>query len=146
MVTSLEFHQMVLHQKTRFPALAGSIDCVTIGSVVLTTAFDWHTDRQTDRQTHRCSGAMLECDKTEQNRLSQFTKQTAIKPEEERFLPSCYIQGGPQKVRLQTRSFLSKFSVKSLLKIPPCLAYVATLPCETLMSENKRLTINYRVV
>lgn len=40
MVTSLEFHQMVLHQKTRFPALAGSTDCVTIGSVVLTTAFD----------------------------------------------------------------------------------------------------------
>jgi len=25
------------------------------------------------------------------------------------------------------------------------LAYVATLPCETLMSENKRLTINYKV-
>ena len=39
-----------------------------------------------------------------------------------------------------------KFEVKRLLKIPPRLAYVATLPCERLMSENKRLTINYTVV
>jgi len=35
-----------------------------------------------------------------------------------------------------------KFAVKELLKIPPNLAYVATLPCETLMSENKRLTMH----
>ena len=40
--------------------------------------------------------------------------------------------------------FLGKFSVKWLLTIPPLLAYIATLPCETLMSENKRLTINYK--
>jgi len=31
-------------------------------------------------------------------------------------------------------SFLGKFVVKWILKIPPHLAYVATLPCETLMS------------
>ena len=31
------------------------------------------------------------------------------------------------------------------LKIPPLFAYVATLPCETLMSEKKRLTINDKV-
>ena len=30
-----------------------------------------------------------------------------------------------------------------LLKITPRLAYVATLPCETLLVGNKRLTINY---
>ena len=42
--------------------------------------------------------------------------------------------------------FLGKFAVKWLLKIPPNLAYVATLPCETLMSENKQLLINYKVV
>jgi len=35
---------------------------------------------------------------------------------------------------------------KVVIKIPPHLAYVATLFCETLMSENKRLTINYKVV
>ena len=41
--------------------------------------------------------------------------------------------------------FSGKFSVKwLLLVISPCLAYVATLTCETLMSENKRLTIRYR--
>jgi len=45
-----------------------------------------------------------------------------------------------------TRRFSGKFAVKSLLKIPPRLAYVATLPCETLVSENKRLTINYSVM
>jgi len=33
-----------------------------------------------------------------------------------------------------------------LLKIPPLLARVATLPCETLTSENKRFTTNYKVV
>jgi len=33
-----------------------------------------------------------------------------------------------------TGRFLSKFAVKRILKISPHLAYVATLPCETLMS------------
>jgi len=33
-----------------------------------------------------------------------------------------------------TGRFLSKFAVKWIFKIPPHLAYVATLPCETLMS------------
>ena len=33
--------------------------------------------------------------------------------------------------------FCSKSAVKWLLKIPPHFAYVVTLPCETLMSENK---------
>jgi len=32
-----------------------------------------------------------------------------------------------------TGRFLGKFAVKWILKIPPHLAYVATLPCETLM-------------
>jgi len=45
-----------------------------------------------------------------------------------------------------TGRFPGKFAVNVLLKIQPHLAYVATLPCETLMSENKRLTINYKVV
>ena len=45
-----------------------------------------------------------------------------------------------------TERFLGKFAVKCLLAIPQLLAYVATLPCETFMSENKRLTINYKVV
>jgi len=45
-------------------------------------------------------------------------------------------------------SFLNKFAVKRIgqLEIPPHLAYVATLPCETLMSANKPLTTNYMVV
>ena len=38
--------------------------------------------------------------------------------------------------------FLGKFAVNRLLKILPLIAYVATIPCETL---NKRLTINYNV-
>jgi len=44
--------------------------------------------------------------------------------------------------------FVGKFTVKWLLKIPPLIAYVAALPCETLglMSEKKRLTINYKVM
>jgi len=33
-----------------------------------------------------------------------------------------------------------------LLKIQPSIAYVARLLREALMSENKRLTINYKVV
>jgi len=35
--------------------------------------------------------------------------------------------------------FLAKFAVKYILKIPPHLAYVATLPCETLMSAKQAL-------
>ena len=35
---------------------------------------------------------------------------------------------------------------KLVMKIPPFVAHVAALPSETLMTENKRLTINYRVV
>jgi len=43
--------------------------------------------------------------------------------------------------------FLGKFAVNWcwLLKIPPVLAYVATLPCETLMSENSLLMLTYKV-
>ena len=33
-----------------------------------------------------------------------------------------------------TVTFLSTFAIKWILKIPPHVAYVATLPCETLMS------------
>jgi len=33
--------------------------------------------------------------------------------------------------------FLGKFAVKCILKIPPQLAYVATLPCETFMSAKR---------
>ena len=33
-----------------------------------------------------------------------------------------------------TERFLGKFAVKCILKIPPHLANVATLPCETFMS------------
>jgi len=39
-----------------------------------------------------------------------------------------------------TGRFLGKFAVKCILQIPPHLAYVATLPCETLMSAKQ--TIN----
>jgi len=38
-----------------------------------------------------------------------------------------------------TGKFLGKFAVKCLLKIPPHLAYVATLPCETLMSAKQAI-------
>jgi len=36
-----------------------------------------------------------------------------------------------------TRRFLDKFAVKYILEIPPHLAYVATLPCGTLMSAKQ---------
>jgi len=38
---------------------------------------------------------------------------------------------------------LIKIALQPLLKILPHFAYVATLRCEILMSENKRLTLNY---
>ena len=38
-----------------------------------------------------------------------------------------------------TKRFLGKFDVKWILKIPPHLAYVATLPCETLMSAKQSI-------
>jgi len=34
--------------------------------------------------------------------------------------------------------FSSKFAAKCLLMVPPHLIFVATLSCETVMSENKR--------
>jgi len=39
--------------------------------------------------------------------------------------------------------FLGKFAVKWILNIPSHLAYVATLPCETLMSAKQ--AINYKL-
>jgi len=44
---------------------------------------------------------------------------------------------------LFTARFLSKLAVKWILDVPPHLAYVATLPCETLVSAKKPLTTNY---
>jgi len=38
-----------------------------------------------------------------------------------------------------TGRFLGKFAVKWISKIPPHLAYVATLPCETLMSAKQAI-------
>jgi len=38
-----------------------------------------------------------------------------------------------------TGRFLGKSAVKWIFKIPPHLAYVATLPCETLMSAKQSL-------
>ena len=55
----------------------------------------------------------------------------------------------PKQQRQSTEGssrFNNKFAVKFLSWVPLHLAYVATLPCETLMSENKRLTINYKVL
>jgi len=49
--------------------------------------------------------------------------------------------------RFFTGRFLDKFAVKWILKIPPHLEYVATLPCETLMSAKQAIiTTNYKVV
>ena len=45
-----------------------------------------------------------------------------------------------------TARFLGTFAVNWLLQFPPLLAYVATLPCETFVSENKQLTTKYKVV
>jgi len=41
-----------------------------------------------------------------------------------------------------TGKFLSKFAVKWILKIPPQLACVATLPCEKLMSAKQVISHN----
>jgi len=41
--------------------------------------------------------------------------------------------------------FTGKFGVHWLLTVPQLPAYVATLPSKTVMSKNKRLTINYKV-
>jgi len=52
------------------------------------------------------------------------------------------LQGGP-KTTFFTGRFFTKFAVKWILKIPPhfaYVAYVATLPCETLMLA--KLAIN----
>jgi len=38
-----------------------------------------------------------------------------------------------------TGRFLGKFVVKWILNIPPHLAYVATIPCETLMSAKQAI-------
>jgi len=38
-----------------------------------------------------------------------------------------------------TGRFLGKFAVEWILKIPPYLAYVAALPCETLMSAKQAI-------
>ena len=38
-----------------------------------------------------------------------------------------------------TGRFLGKFAVKWILKVPPHLSYVATLPCETLMSPKQAI-------
>ena len=45
-----------------------------------------------------------------------------------------------------TGRFCSKYAVEWLVRITPHLAYMATLPCKTVTSENKQLTIKYKVV
>ena len=61
--------------------------------------------------------------------------------------PLCFLPAGCPSCR-STNSVkaLKDFTVKRILKIPPHLACVATLPCETLMSAKKPLTTSYKVV
>jgi len=47
------------------------------------------------------------------------------------------------RFKIFTRRLLGKFAVEWILKIPPHLAYVATLPCETLMSTKQ--ATNYKL-
>ena len=64
------------------------------------------------------------------------------------------MQGGPKKrghrlvsiilsnlnrLKKVTGKFLGKFAIKWILKIQPHLAYVATLPCETLVSAKQAI-------
>jgi len=64
------------------------------------------------------------------------------------------VQGGPKKwshrlmtiilsnfnqLKIFTGRFLGKFIFKWIVKIPPHLAYVATLPCETSMSSKQSI-------
>jgi len=45
-----------------------------------------------------------------------------------------------------TGRYLGKFAVKWVLKVPPHLAYVAALPCETLMSPKQAIIDKLQVV
>ena len=47
------------------------------------------------------------------------------------------VKYGP--IKKITGSFRGKFAVKWILKLPPHLAYVATLPCEPLMSAKQAI-------
>jgi len=47
------------------------------------------------------------------------------------------------RFRKFTERFLAKFAVKCIFKIPPHLAYIVTLPCETLVSAKQ--VINYKL-
>jgi len=70
------------------------------------------------------------------------------------FATAINIQSGPKKwghrlmsitlsnldrLKKSTGKFLCKFVVKWILKIPPRLAYVVTLPCETVMSAKQAI-------
>ena len=47
------------------------------------------------------------------------------------------------RFRKFTERFLAKFAVKCTFKIPPHLAYIVTLPCETLVPAKQ--AINYKL-
>jgi len=50
-----------------------------------------------------------------------------------------YVKSEPIKKFCFTGRFPRKFAVKWILKVPSHLAYVATLPCETLMSAKQAI-------
>jgi len=47
------------------------------------------------------------------------------------------VKSGP--IKKFTEKFLGKFVVKWILKLPPHLEYLATLPCKTLMSAQQAI-------
>ena len=49
------------------------------------------------------------------------------------------IRSNLNRLKKFTGRFLSKFAVKRVLQIPPHLACVATVPCETLMSAKQAI-------
>ena len=83
------------------------------------------------------------------NRCVQYRVDEKVRPQSHSYNS---VKSQPIFTIFFTRRFLGKFALKWLLKIPPLqmveflIKKVAILPSETLMPENKRLTITYKVV
>ena len=73
-------------------------------------------------------------------RLRQITQQNAQGgPKKRRHRLMTIILSNVNRFQKFTGRFPGKFAVKCILKIPAHFAYVATLPCETLMSAKQAL-------
>jgi len=108
---------------------------ISSGTVYLVTNMRQNTKIHLNFHNERCRDRDVDTDAQVQTSLPKIQRW----PKKRGHRLVTIILSNLNRLKKFTGRFLDKFAVKWILKIPSHLAYVATLPCETLLSAKQAL-------